>query len=319
MKRSLIIFGAIFSLSVADQTPVRAAEGAVGFYPLGSKTSMAGYLPPPGTYVQDINYFYSGSSNKTLEYAGVVISGGVDADAYYAMPVALWVAPGKIFGGNIAFNAIAPIGWKNVNAGISASGLGSTISRNANDEETKFGDPVIGSSLGWHEGNLHWTIGTLVNIPVGFWEKGNLANIGFNRWAIDTTGALTWLDPKIGLELSAAAGFTYNFENPTTDYKTGTEFHLEFAAIQNFSKTFGMGLNGYLYDQVVGDSGAGARLGAFEGRVVALGPAVNLNFQVGKIPVATNLKYFHEFDVANRLEGDAGYLTWTMPLQVYGH
>ena len=29
--------------------------------------------------------------------------------------------------------------------------------------------------------------------------------MGFNRRAIDTTGAVTWLDPKVGLELSATA------------------------------------------------------------------------------------------------------------------
>jgi len=46
---------------------------------------------------------------------------------------------------------------------------------------------------------------------------------------------------------------------------------------------------------------------------------MNLNFQVGKIPVAANLKYFREFDVKNRIEGDSGYLTLTMPLSVAGH
>jgi hypothetical protein len=60
-------------------------------------------------------------------------------------------------------------------------------------------------------------------------------------------------------------------------------------------------------------------LGSFKGRVVAIGPVINLNFQVGKIPVSANLKYFREFDVENRLEGDAGYVTISMPLSVAGH
>jgi hypothetical protein len=59
-------------------------------------------------------------------------------------------------------------------------------------------------------------------------------------------------------------------------------------------------------------------LGSFKGRVAAIGPVMNVNFQVGKIPVSTSLKYFREFDVENRLEGDAGYLTLTMPLSVAG-
>ncbi len=44
----------------------------------------------------------------------------------------------------------------------------------------------------------------------------------------------------------------------------------------------------------------------------------NLNLMLGKIPVTTSLKYFHEFDVRNRLEGDSGFLTVTIPLSVAG-
>jgi len=280
---------------------------------------MAGFLPPPGIYVQSTHYLYSGDTSIALQFAGLVIDGGIEADAYYSLPTALWVAPGKVLGGNVAFNVTAAIGWKDVEAGVSLAAPGDIVlSTSLKDDETKFGDPVVGAAIGWHEGNWHWSVGSLVNIPVGFWELRNLANIGFNRWAIDTTGGVTWLDPKIGLELSAAAGFTYNFENPDTDYKTGTEFHLEFAVIQNFSKRFALGLNGYYYEQVTGDSGAGAKLGDFEGRVVALGPAMNLNIALGKIPVSANLRYFREFDVKNRLEGDAGFLTLTLPLSVSG-
>jgi len=43
-----------------------------------------------------------------------------------------------------------------------------------------------------------------------------------------------------------------------------------------------------------------------------------MNFQLGKLPVLTSLKYFREFDVENRLEGDAGYATITIPLSVAG-
>lgn len=300
-------------------TGAMAAEGAAGFYLLGSKTSMAGALPPPGTYVQDINYLYTGSADVSLEFAGLTLGGGVDADAYYNVPLAIWVAPEKVLGGHFASLVMIPIGWKDVAAGATLTGPGgAAISGRVQDDETKFGDPVLGGSLGWHDGSWHWNIGTLLNVPIGFWERGNLANIGFNRWAIDTTGAVTWLDPSVGLELSAAAGFTFNFENPDTDYKTGTEFHLELAAMQNFSKRFALGINGFYYDQVTGDSGTGARLGSFEGRVFAIGPAMNLNLDLGGIPVSTSFKYFREFEARNRLEGDVGFVTVTMPLSVAG-
>lgn len=264
-------------------------------------------------------FYYSGSTNIELSFAGLTLSGGIDADAYYNLPIGIWVAPGKVWGGNIAFNVMAPIGWKDVEAGATLSGPGGqVIPGRIQDEETNFGDPVVGAALGWHDGKWHYNVGALINIPVGFWERGNLANIGFNRWAVDITGAVTYLDMSTGLEVSGAAGFTFNAENPDTNYRTGTEFHLEGAAVPNLSKSFGIGINGYYYDQVSGDSGEGARLGSFEGRVAALGPVVNWNFEVGKIPVSTSFKYFHEFDVKNRLEGDSGFFTLTMPLSVDG-
>jgi hypothetical protein len=321
MKRTLAILGVGLAVQIGMKPEkVMAAEGATGFYLLGSKTSMAGFIPPPGTYVSDLSYYYSGSTNVDLEFAGLTLSGGVDADAYYNLPIGIWVAPGKVLGGNAAFTVMAPIGWKDVEAGATVAGpLGGSITGRIQDDDTAFGDPVVGAALGWHEGNWHWNIGTLLNIPVGFWERGNLSNIGFNRWALDVTGAVTYLDMTSGIELSGAVGFTFNGENSDTDYKTGTEFHLEAAAVQNFSKSFGIGINGYFYDQVSGDSGEGARLGSFEGRVAALGPVVNWNFEIGKIPVSTSFKYFHEFDVKNRLEGDIGFFTLTMPLSVARH
>ena len=65
---------------------------------------------------------------------------------------------------------------------------------------------------------------------------------------------------------------------------------------------------------MAGDSGSGARLGDFKGRTFAIGPVVNWNFLLGQIPVSTSFKYFRELDVKNRLEGDAGFVSLTMPL-----
>jgi hypothetical protein len=295
---------------------VQAAEGALGFYLLGTKTSMAGFVPPPGTYLADFNYYYTGSADINLNIGGVDINGGVDADAYIKLFNGLWVAPDKVLGGHAAFSVAVPIGWKNISA---QAGIGPGPGFQGEVDDAHIGDPVLGASLGWHEGNWHWSIGTLLNVPIGYWERGDPTNIGFNRWAADFTGAVTYLDLKTGFELSGAAGFTFNGENDETNYKTGTEFHLEGAVMQHFSKTFALGLQGYLYQQVTGDSGSGARLGDFEGRVLALGPAIDFSFALGQVPISGNLRYFHEFDVENRLEGDAGYLNFVIPLSGASH
>lgn len=319
MRSTKTLIGAAMLLGapVVLGEPVLAAEGASGTYLLGSKQELAGVLPPPGTYLVDSNYVYRGKANFDLAFAGLTLSGGVKADAYYKLLTLLWVAPGQVLGGNLGFSVTAPIGWKEVGAGASLTGpRGGVISANINESDTGFGDPVLGATLGWHAGNWHWNIGALYNAPLGFWKLRNPSNIGFNRSSLDTTGAITWLDPKIGLELSSAAGFTFNFENPDTRYRTGTEFHVEWAVRQYLSKTLAVGFIGYHYQQVTGDSGAGATLGDFKGRATAIGASLSDSFLLGQIPVAASLKYMKEVEVENRLKGDVGMLTFSMPLSI---
>src|SRR5262245_891257 len=40
-----------------------AAEDARNVYLLGTKGSMAGFVPPPGIYFIDVNYFYAGDAS----------------------------------------------------------------------------------------------------------------------------------------------------------------------------------------------------------------------------------------------------------------
>lgn len=133
---------------------------------------------------------------------------------------------------------------------------------------------------------------------------------------MDLFGALTWLDPATGVDLSAAAGFTFNQPNTATDYKTGNEFHLEWAASKSLNKNISVGLVGYYYQQLTDDTGTGAVLGPFKGRALALGGTIGYNFEVGKLPISTRLKVYREFDVQNRMEGTAGYLTVSLPINV---
>lgn len=320
MKRTTALLLAGLTLPFIACDKVQAAEGGLGFYLLGTKTSMAGFVPPPGTYLADFNYYYAGSTDINFNIGGVNVNGGVDADAYIKLLNTLWVAPDKVLGGHAAFSVAVPIGWKSVSAGAELDLAGDPIVLNFKDDGTHIGDPVLGASLGWHEGNWHWSLGTLLNVPIGYWKQGDVTNMGFNRWAADFTGAVTYLDMKTGVELSAAAGFTFNGKNQVTDYQTGTEFHLEGAAMQHFSKAFAVGLQGYLYQQITGDSGPDTQfLGDFKGRVIALGPGVDFSFALGSTHVSGNLRYFHEFDVENRLEGDAGYLNFVIPLSGGAH
>ena len=308
-----------------------AAESAKSVYLLGSNAQMSGFAPAPGAYFYDLNYFYSGTASGEAAN-GVLLPGVGDVEvsarlslesiAVITVPTFLWVPESPVLGGRIGFGVLAPIGWQQVDATVVATAAlmlpdGSQYPIGASfgldDNTTAFGDPLLTAFIGWDAGNWHSKISGLLNVPIGSYDKQNIVNMGFNRWAFDASGAVTWFDPTIGFEVSLAAGFTFNGENPDTDYRTGTEFHVEYALMRHFADQFSAGVAGYYYDQISADSGEGAILGGFEGQVAAIGPNLTYNFQVGDSAVAANLRWLHEFAAVNRTQGDAAFGTLTIP------
>jgi hypothetical protein len=60
--------------------------------------------------------------------------------------------------------------------------------------------------------------------------------------------------------------------------KNGIDAHLDWGASQFLSASLQVGAVGYVYDQLTGDSGSGAKLGPFESRVIGIGPQVGYLF-----------------------------------------
>ena len=312
----LLVTCALFAPAIPQS--VNAAENGAGFYLLGSRGALAGVLPPPGLYFQNDVYLYSGvtGANVAIPFNGRIVA-DVKANAVFEAPTLLWSTPLQILGGNLGLSASLPTGGPVIDAGVSLTGpRGNVISRDLHDSVFTVGDPVIASTVGWHAGNFHWSTGVTVNVPIGDYHPGALANIAFHRWGADVFAAGTWLDPHLGIDLSGAVGVTFNGTNPVTDYTTGTEFHLELAASKILSNGFQFGVIGYYYQQVTGDSGTGARLGDFMGRTIALGGTAAYTFKLDGRDITTRVKVLREFDVENRLEGTAGFLTVSFPIFV---
>jgi len=66
---------------------------------------------------------------------------------------------------------------------------------------------------------------------------------------------------------------------------------------------------GYAVQQTTPDSGSGATLGAFKGRVIGLGPLAGITVPIEKVPVSFSFKYDFEFAAQNRSTGDELWLT----------
>ena len=88
-------------------------------------------------------------------------------------------------------------------------------------------------------------------------------------------------------QVSGKTGLTCNGTNHHPDYATGTEMHMEAAVEKMFSPAWSAGVQAYHFDQITGDSGAGATLGPFKGRVTGIGGTAAYNFKVGRSPMTT--------------------------------
>lgn len=242
------------------------------------------------------------------------LKGNINAD----FATVLWVPSTDVGGGILALGAALPLGVPAVDVNaviVGPRGRAVTITRS--EDEFLVGDPLLTAALGWKRGDWSVQGATLLNVPIGDYRAGHLSNLAFNRWALDASVAVTWADEAAGWDISGKTGFTFNGENPSTDYESGTEWHLEGSIEKRLSEKFSIGAQAYYFSQVSGDSGAGATLGPFKGQVTGIGVTAAYNFMLGPTrPASLRLHVMTEMDAKNRLEGDAVFLDFTVPLSM---
>jgi hypothetical protein len=322
MRMGLLLSATIIG-SLAAPNAAKAADQAKNVYLLGSRASLlSGVLPGPGNYFQNDLYFYNGEAGGNIQLPlGGFLASDVEAKIVaLELPTLMHVFETPVLGGSLAIAGTLPIGWQEITA---SGGLtlpdGTVLSASRTDEAFQIGDPFLQAILGWHSGNLHVLTAAAVNVPLGEWERDQLVNLGFNRWAVDLTAAATWLDVVNLFQVSGAIGVTLNGENLDTDYQSGTELHLEGSIAKLFPNSMSLGVAAYHYRQLTGDSNQTplqeAVLGDFKGRATGIGPLLGMTIPLGDRMMSANVRWFHEFDVENRLEGDAVFVTVAIPLQ----
>ena len=200
-----------------------------------------------------------------------------------------------------------------VHGDISTDIILGPIRVSVDEDRTAIGDPgFVPISLYWNFGNFHFNAYETIIVSIGSYDKDRDVNAGLNYWSFDTTLAATYLHPEKGHEISVVLGYIYNTENGDTDYQTGQEFHVDYMLNQFLSETFAIGLHGFYYKQINGDSASGALLGDFKGEAAGIGPAVMWATKIKNVDLVINAKWLHEFHAENRLEGDHLFLNFTL-------
>jgi hypothetical protein len=269
-----------WALVVATGTLI-AEEGGTGHYAPGSLATLID-LPPtqPGWVVQPLFLHYEGEASRSRVFpiAGAITAGLNAKSDVFAVGATYTIEP-KILGAYYSVGAYLP-----------------------------FAETEVSASVLWKSGSWQYSALAQVYAPTGSYEVGRLANLGLNYWTLDTTVGVTYSDEPSGFNFSVLSGITLNSENKATNYRSGSVVHVE-ASVQQLFKhgdaLIGIGANGFIYEQVTADSGAGAVLGSFKGRTGGIGPVVSYIRPLGTTTLALELRWLPELYAERRLQGDS--------------
>ena len=287
-------------------TVAHAEEGGSAHYAPGTTSDFIDTLPgKPALVVADAFTYYHGTATPPIEFAGDPTL-NANATLYAETIFGLYETPWTLFGGNYAAATALPYVWLTVKGNVEVKGKPLP---EKSDYTDGLGDitlyPFI---LGWtNKMDMKYDVRLGVYAPTGSYEKGQLANAGRNYWTYEPAISYSWLSTKIGTEVTLFTAFDINTKNDATDYQSGASFHLDGTVAQHlplFDGIAGLGVEGFVYEQISGDSGSGATLGNFEGRTIGVGPVLSYAHKIGKFDFAGEVKWLPEVDVQNRLQGD---------------
>lgn len=303
MKRMQCVpaLGLALSASLAA-TSAHATEGGGQTYAVGIENFMAGAMPPPGLY--GIVYGYSYSADKLRDDHGHEAGNNFKLDVNVIAPRLIWVTDSKLLGGQLAFHAILPL----MNMHVS---MDSTPGTHLSDNKFAQGDMTFGPAIGYHySDNAHGVLALDIFAPTGAYDANALANPGRNYWAVQPVYAFDYVN-QAGFNFSAKIIYEFNAENSETNYRSGQEFIVDFAAGWGLGQHWTLGVGGFLYQQTTDDKQNGQVVADYKGRAFALGPDVKYDSGKGWLVTA---KYAPEFDVRNRPQGAVFAIKAIFPL-----
>ena len=285
-----------------------AEEGGSGHYLPGSMASFVDAVPLTKAFVLRLNALsYDGDIAKDLSIpiAGSTAA-GVRAKSDALGLTALW-RPSWGGNGDWSYGMSATVPYLRMD--VSGSVASGPVSVQRSDAVSGLGDLVLIPLMLNYKVNpdFNTEFRLVFYAPTGSYELGRLANTGKNFWTVEPTVAWRYFGQKNGIEATLFAGIDYNRENAATQYKSGNQFHLDGTLAQHFPFAGGLsgaGLSGFYYQQLTGDSGAGASFGDFKAQTIGIGPVLSYVGKWGGNDIVAELKWLHETETEKRLQGD---------------
>lgn len=295
MKQLLVLCSALLIVIGFGWSKAEATEGGGGMYPNGAEGFMTGALPPPGLYI--VEYLNHYSADRLMDGNGDRIPIDFKVDASAAVTRILYQTDKSLLGGKLGGYVLLPL----VHLSADTTFGGGT--------KSGFGDMTVAPFVSWHlSKNLHMASSLDINIPTGAYDKDEIANIGRNYWTIEPVLAVSYLADN-GLEASGKFMYDFNTKNDDTNYKSGQEFHFDYA-LGYHKGPWTFGATGYYYKQVTDDEVNGTEVD-YKGQVFAIGPSVKFDSK-GTI---VEFRYQREMLAENKPEGDKFWVKLIWPIK----
>lgn len=267
-----------------------ATEPGAGMYPNGAENFMVGAAPPPGWYFVNYTNYYNATK--------LADNNGHKAVPFYRLTAVadvfrtVYSSPHEIAGGNWGTQLFVPLVHLDVNV------------NGSHNSKSGLGDLTYSNFVAWHTKNFHWLAAVDVDIPVGAYNKDDLANPGSGFWQIEPVLAGTYLSDG-GTEVSAKVMYRFSLENNDTNYQSGQMAHTDFTVAQHFGD-LAVGVGGYALYQTTNDerNGVMVAVDGNKGQAFALGPQIKYDVKGLQFIGSWN----HEFEARNRPEGDKLWL-----------
>lgn len=306
IRLSTLLILTTFFIGVFTAQTVFSAESGTALYIGGSQAFGAGGTPPPGTYGTVGMLYYDGDVRAVIE--GGFVEFSASKTAFASVINIMHVLPYGVAGGRIGISESIPFASL---VDLKASAVGGVFG-DVKTDGWGVGDLSLKLQNGWTLDSFSHTASVTVWVPTGRYDTGFEPNAGKNHTGFDFGWAFTqlWDDPSI--ELSIAFGYSMELENKATEYRNGDTFHMEPALGYRTESGWIIGAAGYAIEQVRGDKGSGANLGAFKRRAYALGPALSYSGLIGGKVVSISARHYQELATKNTFEGHITFITATM-------
>ena len=310
VARSTRVFAALIAALMS--TSAAATEGGATNKALGVDTVLAGVIGPPGSLriTNFLAYYHAG---ETLDGSGNPRPGISNFDLNVSAGTSRfqYVWPdAKLFGADIE-TRVGATWYTDADVSFDLGTAGGVIHRNSSSSgwfPAALVGPVI---LGWHGETVHQMTGIEVYFPTRGFVVGQPVNVTTGFTSVAPHYWITWF-PKPEVEIDGSFAYLFNQTNHKTNYQSGQEFSMDYAAGYSLTPTWQAGASGYAYRQTTDDKINGNAVpGGNRGRAFAIGPYIRYHEEYWGV----TFKWQNEAWVENRAKGNRYFLQFAFLLK----